>query len=109
MYLISFQKISNGLWSSDVYFLSHAFGHCYTYNPPKDGIATFEGGISIFLGHKEHDNQDLYGHQIYIHEKDQFWPNENLPSVKRFKLGLQKSAWIYFNAWSTIKLSSIAI
>ena len=106
---VCFPKVSNGLWTSDVYFMSHAFGHCYTYNPPKDGISTFEGGISIFLGHKYKDNQDLYGHQIYIHEKDQFWPNENLPSVKRFKLGLWKSAWIYYRTWSTTKLSSIKI
>ena len=99
------RKASSGLWSSDVYLMSHAFGHCYTYNPPEDGISSFDGGISIFLGPKNADNKDLYGHQIYIHEKDQFWPNENLPSVKRFKQGLNKSSWIYFNGWRTTKLS----
>ena len=100
-----FPKASSGLWSADVFLMSHAFGHCYTYNPPNDGISSFEGGISIFLGHKNNDDKDLYGHQIYIHERDQFWPNENLPSVKRFRLGLYKSSWIYFNGWRNTKLS----
>ena len=85
--------------------MGHAFAHCFTFNPPKDGIPRFDGGISLFLGHKDATNKDLYGHQIYIHEKDQFWPNENLPSVKRIKQGLHKSSWIYVNAWNTSKLS----
>ena len=59
----------------------------------------------MFLGHGEKNDKDLLGYQIYYHEKNQFWPNENLPSVKRIRLGLQKSASIYFNAWHHTKLS----
>ena len=35
---------------SDLYLLVVVRGHCFTYNPPEDGVPTFAGGIGMFLG-----------------------------------------------------------
>ena len=85
-------------WVSDVYSLVFAVGHCFTYNPPFDGISRFDGGIGMFLGHKNTDNKDLHQHHIYIHEKGQFWPNANLPGVYKLKQSLNKVTQLYFQA-----------
>ena len=69
------------LWVSDLYCFVHSLGHCYTYNPPEDGLPSFEGGVGLFLGH----SANLHHHQIYLHERGQFWPNENIPHLFRWK------------------------
>ena len=60
-----------------------ALGHCYTYDPPDNGIPHFDGGIGMFLGHKGAKDQDLLKYQMFIHGKGQFWPNDNFPTVYR--------------------------
>ena len=46
---LKFQQISD-VWESDLYSLLAVGGHCFTYNPPKDGIPDFAGGLGFFLG-----------------------------------------------------------
>jgi len=75
------------------------------YNPPTDGIPSFDGGIGMFLGHKDSDNSHLYQHQIYIHEKGQFWPNVNLPAVYKLKQSLNKMTQLYLHAVEHKKIS----
>ena len=58
-----------------------ALGHCYTYDPPEDGLPHFNGGIGLFLGHKELKDVDLLKYQIFFHERGAFWPNNNFPFV----------------------------
>ena len=43
------------LWVSDLYCFVHSLGHCYTYNPPADGLPSFEGGVGLFLGRAAND------------------------------------------------------
>ena len=38
------------VWDSDLYLLLAVGGHCFTYNPPRDGIPDFAGGLGLFLG-----------------------------------------------------------
>ena len=85
-------------WVADLFSFTQALGHCFTYNPPPDGIPSFDGGIGMFLGHKDSDNSHLYQHQIYIHEKGQFWPNVNLPGVYKLKQSLNKITQLYVHA-----------
>ena len=40
---------------SDLYCFVHSLGHCYTYNPPEDGLPSFEGGVGLFLGRAAND------------------------------------------------------
>ena len=91
-------------WVSDLYCFVHAIGHCFTYNPPEDGLPRFDGGIGLFLGHKDKDNNDLTQHQIYLHERGQFWPNDNIPSLYRRKQRLDIATQIYFQ---TIRYENI--
>ena len=77
--------INDKYWTSNLYLPLNALGHCYTYDPPEDGMPLFDGGIGLFLGHRDADNVDLHQNHIYIHEKGQLWPNEKMPSLLRFK------------------------
>ena len=79
--------MTKDLWVSDLYMLVHALGHCFTYNPPPDGLPNFEGGIGLFFGNKDVDYKDLHKNQIFIHERDQFWPNDNNPAQLRYRQG----------------------
>ena len=76
----------------------HAFGPCLTYDPPEDGLPMFDGGIGLFLGHLDVDNDDLHQNHIYIHERGQFWPNEKMPSLLRFKQLPGLDTKVYFQA-----------
>ena len=96
-------------WISDIYTFVHALGHCFTYNPPQDGIPRSDGGIGMFLGHKDFDNSHLHQHHIYIHEKGQFWPNVNLPGVYKFKQTLNKITQLYFHAVKYEKIRYLLI
>ena len=92
-------------WVADLYSFVQALGNCFTYNPPSDGIPSFDGGIGMFLGHRDSDNNHLYQHQIYIHEKGQFWPNVNLPAVYKLKQSLNKMTKLYLHAVEHKKIS----
>ena len=96
---------------SDLYCFVHALGHCFTYNPPTDGIGRFDGGIGLFLGHKDSDIKDLHQHQIYIHERGQFWPNVNLPGIYKIKQTLNKETQLYVQAvkYEKVTVKSLSI
>ena len=98
------QDLLGHYWLSDLYCPIYAIGHCFTYNPPEDGLPRFDGGIGLFLGHKDKDHADLTQHQIYLHERGQFWPNDNIPSLYRRKQRLGLETQIYFQ---TIRYSNI--
>ena len=42
--------MSSKHWVSDLYVFLKFTGHCYTYNPPSNGVPDYEGGIGLFLG-----------------------------------------------------------
>ena len=73
-----------------------ALGHCYTYDPPKDGLPHFDGGIGLFLGHKEAKDIDLIKYQVFIHGQGQFWPNDNFPLVYRVAVLPSQIHKLYF-------------
>ena len=89
------------LWVSDLYCFVHSLGHCYTYNPPEDGLPSFEGGVGLFLGH----SANLHHHQIYLHERGQFWPNENIPHLFRWKQEPNVLTKIFFQVVKYDKVS----
>ena len=64
--MIDPQDLHDQHWVSDLYCPTYAIGHCLTYNPPEDGLPRFDGGIGLFLGHKNKDHTDLHQHQIYL-------------------------------------------
>ena len=98
------QNLLGQSWVSDLYCFVHAIGHCYTYNPPEDGLPRFDGGVGLFLGHKDSDFTDLHQHQIYLHERGQFWPNDNIPALYRRKQRLGLATQIFFQ---TVRYSNI--
>ena len=73
-------------------------GHCFTYDPPEDGLPNFEGGIGLFFGRKDQDYSDLHNNKIFIHERGQFWPNQNMPGLLRMKQGLFLDTKLFFQA-----------
>ena len=73
-------------------------GHCFTYDPPMDGLPNFEGGIGLFLGRKDSNYDDLHNNKIFIHERGQFWPNQNVPGLLRHKQGLFLDTKLFFQA-----------
>ena len=89
------------LWVSDLYCFVHSLGHCYTYNPPADGLPSFEGGVGLYLGH----SANLHHHQIYLHERGQFWPNENIPHLFRWKQEPNVLTKIFFQVVKYDKVS----
>ena len=91
-------KASSDRWDSDLYQLIHALGHCFTYNPPEDGLPDFEGGIGLFLGRKDSNYDDLHNIKIFIHERGQFWPNHRLPELIAFKQNLYQHTKFHFQA-----------
>lgn len=68
------------LWESRFYDLrSWEEGYCYTYNPPKPSSVNINEGIGIFF--KKLDVNDFLSHNIYLHEKGQFWPSKELQAL----------------------------
>ena len=120
----SFQKSSKH-WVSDLYVFLKFTGHCYTYNPPSNGVPDYEGGIGLFLGnlhlhscintiwtqyyvkigHHDGYNIGLKQHDIFIHEKGQFWLNDNIPKMGRWKQKLNRITRIYFQTVQYNKVS----
>ena len=59
-------------------------GHCFTYNPKGTHEPIFSNRIGLFLGHislSNWQNNFIY-FNIYIHEKEQFWPRGEFYPIK---------------------------
>ena len=64
-------------WEENLYDLgSFGAGYCYTYNPPKMSGVEFEDRLFMLLGNRQMKN--LIGFIVYLHEKDQFWPRQDM-------------------------------
>ena len=64
-------------WEENLYDLkSFGAGYCYTYNPPKLSGVEFEDRLFMLLGNRQMKN--LIGFIVYLHEKDQFWPRQDM-------------------------------
>ena len=52
-------------------------GHCFTYNPPKKSSTDFISRLLFMLS-----AEDAWDHEydIFIHEKNQFWPRSDMQS-----------------------------
>ena len=75
-YNLASEKYSS-LWEEDLYSLEeYGAGRCHTYNPDDVSLTGFKGVLLTYLG-KFGDTlskNELYGFQIFLHEKGQFWP-----------------------------------
>ena len=56
---------------------------------------------ALFLGH----SANLHHHQIYLHERGQFWPNENIPHLVRWKQKPNVLTKIFFQVVKYDKVS----
>ena len=64
-------------WESRFFDLrSWEEGNCYTYNPPQKSFPGTSGGLGIFF--KKTDLEYFQSYNIYLHEKGQFWPGNEL-------------------------------
>ena len=58
------------------------------------------------MGHRNSENKDLHQHQIYIHEKGQFWPNVNLPGIYKIKQPQNTETQLFIQAVKYEKISN---
>ena len=70
------------LWKSDLYDLSvYSNSYCHTYDPPMTSKPDQQNRI-YFMAQKPPNPDLLYNpsHDIFIHQKGQFWPREDMES-----------------------------
>ena len=71
------------LWSVELFDLNpYKGGLCHTYNPPRETPPGVAGHFYAWLGNKGKlfIESNLLGFEIFLHDKDQFWPG---PDMKR--------------------------
>ena len=54
---------------------SYDNGHCHTYNPPDKTATGVTNRLYFMLANIDTDYKD---YDIFIHEKDQFWPRSDM-------------------------------
>ena len=84
-------EIFNSVWTDGLYDLQqYEAGFCFTYDPPQKSESGLSSGLYFMLGHNhlsvdyknisKHVARDssflLFSFDIYLHEKDQFWPRQ---------------------------------
>ena len=73
------------IWESAFYDLrTWESGLCHTYNPPQKSAQGPNNRLFFMLGNKESDIVDdrmLFGFEVYIHEKGQFWQRSDMHKV----------------------------
>ena len=68
------------IWEGDLFDLrSWDVGICHTYNPPEPSDTGLTSRLVLLLGSVDDPAADwLDSFQVYLHEKGQFWPREDL-------------------------------
>ena len=65
------------LWEEDLYSLGEFdAGYCHTYHPEFPSLSGYKGQLFALLGQLNDTKEEhqLYGYDIFLHEKGQFWP-----------------------------------
>ena len=96
------------IWASDIYDLrTFDDGFCHTYNPIRKQSTGFDFRLGLFLGHQSKNSfseQNFESFDLYIHEKDQFWPRNNMEKQEQLSIRPNKSVQILFKFISETKL-----
>ena len=69
------------LWTSDLYDLNlYEPGYCHTYDPPLESEPDLGNRIYFRISQPPTQWSYLPAHEIFIHQKGQFWPRTDMIS-----------------------------